>query len=252
MLLAELNQRMVRQGGRIVIAASVALLVFAMLVLAASLGGDDQAEVDRQAEVALSDLEDDLTTERADLRSKHADLLDDISGVDHDRVSRDSGMSRSLVLSLTGTSASTASSDQSVAAVTTRYPFLDGDSQVVQDFLPEWLSSTTSESGDGRTYRLAQIETQLIERSNRDYTYLTVARMNPVSPTRDAEPEDAGRPELVTLAMTTSEDGTVTDVEAHRVSSRSRNELIKKRSASDAGSTQPDSPTTTSDQTRSQ
>lgn len=226
MLMDDLRQRLSRQAGLIAIGGSAALLVFALLALAMSLSGADQAEVDRQAQTALKDLEGDLEESRSDLRSEHEDLLGDLSGVDHERVTRDSRAARSMVLSLTGTSATTSSREQVVAALTTRYDFLDGDSQVVRAFLPEWLSATAAESGNGRTYQLKDVDTELVERSNRNYTYVTIAHLDPVSGVSGSEPEDEGRSEFVTLTMTTTEDGTVTDVEAYLVSSRARNELI--------------------------
>lgn len=226
-MITTIRDRLVEHSGRLLVGAGALFLGFALLVLATSVTGQDQEEVDAEAETVIAGLEEDRDTARADLRSEHESLLDELPGVDHERVERDEGRARSLVLSLTRTSASTGSTSDIAAELATRHEILDADSQVLTTFLPEWLSTTRDDSGDGRTYRLSEIDTQVTGRSNLTYSYVTLARLDPVA--LSEQPADKGHSELILLTFSTSENGDVTRVQANRISSESRNDLLEQR-----------------------
>lgn len=198
---------------RLFLGVPASLMVLGILgVVLTALPEDTEAHAQEVAGVKV-ELEQDRTEAQETLETEHRQLLDDLGGVDAKRVQRDHGLARDFVLMLAASSSTSRAVADQQASLDARYEVLDGDSRVLTEFLPEWMAST-----QGRQLTLSEIEAEVSGVQGLDYSYTVLARLDPVG--------DQGQTQYLFLTLSTAQDGTITAVEAYRVSNESRDELV--------------------------
>lgn len=212
------------QAGKIVVCTTGALMALSLVLLGSALAGNGTEDPEARADQIIAQLRDDLEAAQADLDVEHARLLADLPGMDPERAERDRISARSVLLSLTGSSASSRSVEETQAALDARYEFLGPSSRVLAEFLPEWMAATGSDQRLGTTYRLARLEVDVTGVKALDYSYAGVARLAPVS----AEGDSTAKSEHVVFTYATRQDGSMSSFEAYRASSRTRDRLLGK------------------------
>jgi hypothetical protein len=226
-------------AGKVLAGCAAALLTVSLLTLGTSLLGHRSAETDAQARQLVVTLEHDLGTSRSALEAKHEKLLTDLPGVDSARVGRDVAAGRSVLLSLTASSASTRDVQQTQASLDARYDFLHPTSRVLTEFIPDWLATASSAQGVRTTYALGTLDIDVSGVHGPDYGYVGLARLDPVeASTRNAAPS-----EYVLFGYSTTPEGTVASFEACRASSRTRDAFAATEKQSSAKVVRPASPT---------
>lgn len=146
--------RLRQHTGKLLIGGTGTLLALSVLTLGSSLVGDSPAASDTRPDALVQRLKSDLDKAQAELRTQHAVLLTQLPGVDVERVDRDTATGRSLLLSLTDSSASTRTVKEQQALLDARYGCLDHESRVLTEFVPEWMTATGAVQGSGTTYTL--------------------------------------------------------------------------------------------------
>ncbi|MFJ3858312.1 hypothetical protein ACIPRL_18955 [Streptomyces sp. NPDC090085] len=220
----EIKDTLRLHAGRILLGGTGALLALSVVALGASLLGGGPAASDHQAHAVVQKLEGNLSDARTELAAQHTALLAQLPGVDIERVNRDRATGRSLLLSLTDSSASSRTVKEQQALLDTRYGFLDHESRVLTEFVPEWMTATGATTGAGTTYALADLDLHVSRVQGLNYSYTGVARLDPVrvGPDRNS----AAKSEFVVLTYSTSQDGTATSLDAYRASSKTRDALV--------------------------
>ncbi|WP_030559181.1 hypothetical protein [Streptomyces aureocirculatus] len=229
----KIPDRLRQHAGKILLAGSGALLALSVVTLGASLLSDGPAASDTQADVVVQQLEGNLGDARAELATQHTALLAQLPDMDIERVNRDGATGRSLLLSLTNSSASTRTVTEQQVLLDARYGFLDHKSRVLTEFVPEWMTATGATKGAGTTYRLADLDIDVSRVQSLNYSYTGVARLDPVrvGPNQSS----AAKSKFVVFTYSTSQNGTVTSLDAYRASSKTRDALA-------AASRKPSSP----------
>ncbi|MFE4334027.1 hypothetical protein ACFRQM_32830 [Streptomyces sp. NPDC056831] len=219
----EIKDRLRQHAGKLLIGGTGALFVLSVLTLGSSLVGDGSAASDTKADQLVHKLEGDLDDAQAKLEMRHAALLAQLPGVDVERVDRETVTGRSLVLSLIDSSASIRTVKEQQALLDARYGFLDHESRVLTEFVPEWMTATGATQGSGTTYTLADLDIDVSRVQGLNYSYTGVVRLDPVrvGPDRNSTAQS----EFVVFTYATSQDGTVTSLDAYRASSRTRDTL---------------------------
>lgn len=205
--------------GKVLVCFTGLLLTTAVVMMGLTLTSDQNADAENQAGGLIARLQNDLDASQDELRAKHTKLLAELPGLDIERVGRDRATGRGVLLSLTGSSATTRTVRQTQVLLDARYSFLDHKSRVLTEFVPEWMAATGVTQGSGTVYQLADLDITLTGVQSLDYSYVGVARLDPVG--------KPAKSELVVFTYTTAQDGTVSSLDAYRVSSRTRDELIK-------------------------
>ncbi|MCX5103419.1 hypothetical protein [Streptomyces sp. NBC_00439] len=237
-----IKDRLRQHTGKLLIGATGTLLALSVLTLGSSLVGDSPAASDTRPDALVQRLKSDLDKAQAELRTQHAALLNQLPGVDVERVDRDTATGRSLLLSLTDSSASTRTVKEQQALLDARYGCLDHESRVLTEFVPEWMTATGAVQGSGTTYTLAGLDIDVSRVQGLDYSFTGVARLDPVRV--GADRNSTAKSEFVVFTYATSQDGTVTLLDAYRASSRTRDALAAadKDRPAEPGSTAASSP----------
>lgn len=238
-------------AGKVMVGVTGGLLAISLLALGSAALDDGTAGAETRAVQMKAGLEEDAEAAEASLETAHAKLLADLPGIDAERVKRDQASGRSVLLSLTDASASSRDLKGAQLELDARYDFLDTSSRALTEFLPEWLATTGGGKGQGTAYALGSIEIDPSGVQALDYSYVGLARLNPVS--TDGKTATA-KPEFVAFQYTTEQGGTVTGFEASRLSSRSRDALLaaeEKPEASEGSTGTAPAPSTTPEPTQS-
>ncbi|MFE0136719.1 hypothetical protein ACFWY6_34925 [Streptomyces sp. NPDC059037] len=214
----EIKDKLRQHAGKILLGGTGALLALSVVTLGASLLSDSPAASDTQADAVVHKLEGNLGDARAKLATQHTALLVQLPGMDIERVDRDRATGRSLLLSLTDSSASTRTVKEQQVLLDARYAFLDHKSRVLTEFVPEWMTATGATKGAGTTYTLADLDIDVSRVQGLNYSYTGVARLDPVRVGPDQN--SAAKSEFVVFTYSTSQDGTVTSLDAYRASSK--------------------------------
>ncbi|WP_405829095.1 MULTISPECIES: hypothetical protein [unclassified Streptomyces] len=220
----EIKDKLRLHAGRILLGGTGGLLALSVVALGASLLGDGPAASDIQDNAVVQKLEGNLSDAQTELAAQHTALLAQLPGVDIERVNRDRTTGRSLLLSLTDSSASSRTVKEQQALLDTRYGFLDHESRVLTEFVPEWMTATGATKGAGTTYALADLDVHVSRVQGLNYSYTAVARLDPVRVGPDQS--SAAKSEFVVLTYSTSQDGTATSLDAYRASSKTRDALV--------------------------
>ncbi|MFM9539896.1 hypothetical protein [Streptomyces turgidiscabies] len=212
-----------QHAGKILLGGTGALLALSVVTLGAGLLSDGPAASDTQADAVVHKLEGNLGDARARLATRHTALLAQLPGMDIERVNRDRATGRSLLLSLTDSSASTRTVKEQQILLDARYAFLNNKSRVLTGFVPEWMTATGATKGAGTTYMLADLDIDVSRVQGLNYSYTGVARLDPVrvGPDRNS----AVKSEFAVFTYGTSQDGTATSLDAYRASSKTRDAL---------------------------
>ncbi|MFE1409550.1 hypothetical protein ACFW6F_01830 [Streptomyces sp. NPDC058746] len=220
----EINDKLRLHAGRILLGGTGALLALSVVTLGAGLLSDGPAVSDIQDNAVVQKLEGDLNDARTELAARHTALLAQLPGVDIERVNRDRTTGRSLLLGLTDSSASSRTVKEQQALLDARYGFLDHESRVLTEFVPEWMTATGATKGAGTTYALADLDVHVSRVQGLNYSYTGVARLDPVrvGPDRGS----TAKSEFVVLTYSTSQDGTTTSLDAYRASAKTRDALV--------------------------
>ncbi|WP_327357880.1 hypothetical protein [Streptomyces sp. NBC_01304] len=219
----EIRDTLRQRAGKILLGGTGALLVLSVATLGASLLSDGPAPSDTQADSVVQKLEGNLANAQAQLATRHTALLVQLPGMDIERVNRDRTTGRSLLLSLTGSSASTRTVKEQQALLDARYGFLDHQSRVLTEFVPQWMTATGATKGTGPTYRLADLDIDVSRVQGQNYSYTGMARLDPVHVGTDQN--SAAKSEFAVFTYSTSPDGTVTSLDAYRASDKTRGTL---------------------------
>ncbi|MFF8914181.1 hypothetical protein ACF08M_12855 [Streptomyces sp. NPDC015032] len=219
----EIKDKLRHHAGKILLGGTGALLALSAVTLGASLLGDGPAASDAQAEAVVQKLEGRLGDAQGKLATQHAALLARLPGMDIERVNRDRATGRSLLLSLTDSSASTRTVKEQQALLDARYSFLDHASRALTEFVPEWMTATGATKDAGTTYTLGDLDIDVSRVQGLNYSYTGVARLDPVR----IGPEQSGttKSEFVVFTYSTSQDGAATSLDAYRASSKTRDAL---------------------------
>lgn len=218
----EIKDKLRQHAGKILLGGTGALLALSVVTLGASLLSDGPAASGTQADAVVHKLEGSLGDARAKLATQHTALLVQLP-VDIKRVNRDRATGRSLLLSLTDSSASTRTVKEQQVRLDARYAVLDHKSRVLTQFVPEWMTATGATKGAGTTYTLADLDIDVSRVQGLNYSYTGVARLDPVRV--GPEQNSAAKSEFVVFTYATSQDGTVTSLDAYRASSETRDAL---------------------------
>jgi hypothetical protein len=219
------------RAGKVLVIGTGSLLAISLLSLGTNVLGAGPEDANAQAQVLVDELESDLETTRTELADQHRELLAGLPGMDIERVGRDRATGRTLLLSLTDSSASSQNVLETQQRLDARYEALDPDSRTLTEFIPEWMAVTGAGQGTGTAFLVGELTVDLIGVQGLDYSYVGIARMDPASV--DGEPSEATS-EFVLYSFSTLPDGTVTDLEAYRVSGSTRDALLS-TSPSDTG-----------------
>ncbi|KAB7839528.1 hypothetical protein [Streptomyces mobaraensis] len=219
----EIKDKLRQHAGKVLLGGTGALLALSVATLGASLLSDGPAASDTQADAVVHKLEGDLGEAQAKLAARHTALLVQLPGMDIERVNRDRATGRSLLLSLTDSSASTRTVREQQVLLDARYGFLDHKSRVLTEFVPEWMTATGATKGAGTMYTLADLDIDVSRVQGLTYSYTGVARLDPVrvGPDRNR----AAKSKLVVFTYSTSQDGQVTSLDAYRASSKTHGVL---------------------------
>lgn len=193
-------------------------LALSLTSLVGTMGSTSQADADAQAQQLIEDLEADLATAQEELQAEHLDLLAQLPGMDIERVRRDQGQGRSLVLTFTGTSTSALPTQEIQQGLDGRYEFLDTSSRSLTEFIPEWKAAT-----NGTSYVLGDLDITLQSVQSLDYSYVGLARLDPAKVEGESP---TSKSEFVIFTYSTTSDGTVTSFEMYRASSSTRDALL--------------------------
>ena len=215
-------------AGKLVVGATGAVLALSLVSLGTTLSGSASAGPEAQPDQLVVKLEADLEKTQRDLRTSHDRVLADLSGVDHERAGRDEATGRSVLLSLTDTSASSRTVKQAQVLLDTRYEFLDNKSRTLVEFIPGWMAATRQGRGVATTFALRELTIDVSGVRGLDYSYVGTARLESVT----ASGSGSVRSEYVLFTYSTSQDGTVTSFEVFRASSRTRDALVAAGSGS--------------------
>ncbi|MEU9267164.1 hypothetical protein AB0E04_17170 [Streptomyces sp. NPDC048251] len=218
-----MKDKLRQHAGKILLGGTGALLALSVITLGASLLSDGPAASDTQADAVVHKLESNLGDAQAKLATQHTALLVQLPGMDIERVNRDRATGRSLLLSLTDSSASTRTVKEQQVLLDACYGFLDHKSRVLTEFVPEWMTATGATKGAGTTYTLADLDIDVSRVQGLNYSYTGVARLDPVRVGPDQN--SAAKSEFVVFTYATSQDGTVTSLDAYRASSKARDAL---------------------------
>ncbi|MEU0030654.1 hypothetical protein [Streptomyces sp. NPDC006335] len=219
----EIKDNLRQHAGKILLGGTGALLALSMVTLGASLLSDGPAASDTQADAVVHKLEGNLGDARAKLAMQHTALLVQLPGMDIERVNRDRATGRSLLLSLTDSSASTRTAKEQQVLLDARYGFIGHKSRVLTEFVPEWMTATGATKGTGTTYTLADLDIDVSRVQGLNYSYTGVVRLDPVRVGTDQN--SAIKSEFVVFTYATSQDGAVTSLDANRASSKTRDAL---------------------------
>ncbi|MFD7668103.1 hypothetical protein [Streptomyces sp. NPDC059788] len=219
----EIKDRLRQHAGKVLLGGTGALLTLSAVTLGASLLSDRPAASDPQAKAVARNLEGKLSDARAKLATQHAALLAQLPGMDIERVNRDRTTGRSLLLSLTDSSASLRTVKEQQVLLDARYAFLDHVSRVLTEFVPEWMTATGATKGAGTTYTLADLDIDVSRVQGLNYAYTGVARLDPVR--IGPKQTSATKSEFVVFTYSTSQGGAVTSLDACRASSKTRDAL---------------------------
>ncbi|MEU0942517.1 hypothetical protein ABZ379_06930 [Streptomyces canus] len=219
----EVKDKLRQNAGKILLGGTGALLTLSVVTLGAGLLSDGPAASGTQADAVVQKLESNLGEARAKLATRHTALLVQLPGMDIERVNRDRATGRSLLLSLTESSASTRTVKEQQVLLDDRYGFLDHKSRVLTEFVPEWMTATGAAKGAGTTYTLADLDIDVSRVQGLNYSYTGVARLDPVRVGPDQN--SAATSEFVVFTNATSQDGTLTSLDVYRVSSKTRDAL---------------------------
>ncbi|MEV7953025.1 hypothetical protein [Streptomyces sp. NPDC088141] len=219
----EIQDRLRQHAGKILLGGTGAVLALSVATLGASLLSDGPAATDTQADAAVQKLEGKLSDAQAKLATQHTALLTQLPGMDIERVNRDKATGRALLLSLTDSSASTRTVKEQQVLLDARYGFLDHTSRVLTEFVPEWMTATAATKGAGTTYTLAELDIDVSRVQGLNYSYTGVARLDPIR--IGPEQTRTAKSEFVVFTYSTSQDGTVTSLDAYRASSKTRDAL---------------------------
>ena len=176
-----------------------------------------------QVEATKNCLRNELSAAETALQESHTTLIGQLSTVSVDRITKDAATARSLALTLASSSASTLDTRQQQAVLAARYAFLPADSPVLTQFLPEWREATTSQGST--TYQLTSLDHQVTDVQGLTYSYLAVARLDPVPTSGETATERP--PQFLTLICQTNAEGAVLSLEASRASDAARDALAK-------------------------
>ncbi|MER6520106.1 hypothetical protein ABT246_25030 [Streptomyces sp. NPDC001553] len=212
----EIKDKLRQHAGKVLLGGTGALLALSVFTLGSSLLSDGPATTDTRADGNLSDAQTKLAM-------RHATLLAQLPGMNIERVNRDRTTGRSLVLSLTDSSASTRAVKEQQVLFDARYGFLDHESRVLAEFVPEWMTATGATRGAGTTYTLADLDIGVSRVQGLNYSYTGMARLDPVrvGPNQNS----AAKTEFVVFTYSTSQNGTVMSLDAYRASSKTRDAL---------------------------
>lgn len=198
--------------GGVIAFFGLAMLAVAMLSTTAVVT-TDEFTAERDKLIA----ERDVAVE--DLNTAHLGLGRSLDRVNYNRVQTDTATVRDIVLALTSTSESHATTDKINATLVAQLPVLNESSSVLTTFLPSWLA--TKPAGQFPTYRLTDLNVQVIGPVPEAYTYFAIARLDEVV-ADDKEPLT----QFVAVTVTISVDGTVTAIDANLASQSSRDAII--------------------------
>lgn len=176
----EIKDKLRQHGGRILLGGTGVLLALSVVTLGASLLSDGPAASGTQADAAVRKLEGKLSDAQAKLATQHTALLTQLPGMDIERVKRDRATGRSLLLSLTDSSASARTVKEQQVLLDARYGFLDHTSRVLTEFVPEWMTVTGATKGTGTRYTLADLDIDVSRVQGLNYSYTGVAWLDPV------------------------------------------------------------------------
>ncbi|WP_424863105.1 hypothetical protein [Streptomyces sp. MMS24-I29] len=231
-------------AGKVLVCGTGALLALSVVSLGTSLLAGESDEAETQAAQLIAKLEDDLVAAQDALETKHEALLTALPGVDTERVRRDAATGRSVLLSLTDSSASSRDVKQTQVLLDARYEFLDTGSRALTEFIPEWMTTTGSGRGVGTVYTPAQLDIDVSGIHGQDYSYVGVARMDPVA----VSGPDSAKSEYVVLTYRTAQDGAVTSLDVYRASDKTRDLLVaagEEHGAAETGRAATPTPTAT-------
>lgn len=219
----EIKDKLRQHAWKILLGGTGALLALSVFTLGSSLLSGGPAATDTQADALVQKLEGNLGNAQTKLATQHAALLAQLPGMDIERVNRDRATGRSLLLSLTDSSASTRTVNEQQMLLDARYDFLDHESRVLTEFVPEWMTATGATKGAGTTYTPADLDIDVSRAQGLNYSYTGVARLDPIRVGPDQN--SAAKTEFAVFTYSTSRDGTVTSLDAYRASSKSRDTL---------------------------
>lgn len=208
----DLSAWMKKRANTVFLGICASLLTLSVLGLAAAMKPGDAAMAAEQVATLKAGLVEDKEEAEAELETRHSELLADLSGIDTDRVTRDRKVIRSFVLSLAEAPMSSRSVRDEQISLDARWDALDAKSRTLTEFLPEWMAT-----GEGRHYRLTDLEVQVADISSLDYSYTALARLEP--------DEDTAGAQFVFLTAMTQQDGELTEAVAYRASNASRSGL---------------------------
>jgi hypothetical protein len=220
----ESKEKLRQQAGKILLGGTGVLLALSVVTLGASLPSDDPAAGDAQADALIQKLEGSLGDAQIKLATHHTALMAQLPGMDIERVNRDRATGRSLLLSLTDSSASTRTVKEQQVLLDARYGFLDHESRALTEFVPEWMTETGATKGAGTTYTLADLDIHVSRVQGLNYSYTGVARLDPVrvGPNQIS----TANSEFVVFTYSISQDGTVTSLSAYRAAAKTRDALV--------------------------
>jgi len=100
------------------------------------------------------------------------------------------------------------------------------------------MAATGAGKGAGTAYQLADFDVDVGAVKGLDYSYIGVARLDPVS----ADGKSTAKSEYVVFTFATGQDGTVASFEAYRASGRTRDQLAAQRPLASASPAETASP----------
>ncbi|QWF85662.1 hypothetical protein [Amycolatopsis sp. CA-230715] len=204
----------------VVVCGTGALLAVSLWSLGTALTDSGPANADAELPSMITTLNRDLGTARDRLRAKTDTLSHEVSQVDLQRIERDRAASRAVLLSLVDSSVSSRGVRRTQAALDARYPFLT--TSVLTQFVPDWMAATGAAHGVGTAYRLASFDVTVNAVRGADYSYIGLARLDPVAP----RPGNPFTSEYLLVGAGTHQDGTVSAFEVCRASAATRDSLL--------------------------
>ncbi|WP_030895977.1 hypothetical protein [Streptomyces sp. NRRL F-5053] len=228
-------------AGKVLVAGTGILLAVSLFTLGGSLLGGSTGDTEVRADDLIVKLRKRSDTAETRLEVKHKKLLDKLPGIDTARAGRDEATGRSVLLSVVDFSTSSRNAKQAQVMLDTRYPFLGPTSRTLTEFVPQWIADEERST----TYALAQLDINISDVQGSNYSYVGMARLDPVTADKPNKKSTA-KSEYVVVTYQTAQDGTVSSFEANRISSRSRNAWVtaEKEGAAPFGPTSP-SPSST-------
>lgn len=208
-----------RNASRLLVGGASLICAVGVMVFVISMLNQGQTTLPSEGEQLKVQLSEQASAAEAQRTAAHKSLLDDLDVLDLERVATDTATSRELVLALAGTSASSLPHDQLPAVLAAQHPLLAVDSQPVTGFLPEWLAATTPRGP--QTYTLTSFEVEVTAVEDLDYSYLGLARLDPVL----VDGAEAGAPQFIAVTVRTDTDGAITGFQAYRASDATRDNL---------------------------